>query len=592
MLAVLAMAFAAIVVRLTYIQVVARERYAAVGETQRVHGIDLPAARGAIFDREGRELAMTVRQPTIAANPRLVTDPAGAAEALAPILGVDRAVLQHRLSRDAGFVYLARTVPEAVADRIKALDLDGLLFLDEPKRFSPAGDLAAPLLGRVGVDNEGLSGLELQFERRLAGRPGRLVVEQDPGGRQIPGGLRSHTPSARGDDLVLTIDRSLQYEVERALAARIVESQAKGGVAMVMESGTGELLAVANLVAGEAGGPPRPAPSNTAVTNVYEPGSVNKLITIAGALEEGLVRPDDRLPVAGTIRVADHVFKEHDPHPTVDWSVTDIMANSSNVGAIMIGQKLGKDRLDAYLRAFGFGETTGLGFPGESGGIMLDPRRWSGTSIGTIPIGQGISVTAMQILAAYNAVANRGEYVAPKLVRATVDTAGRERPTPSSPRRRVISAKTADEITGMLNEVVRVGTGTLAAIDGYTVAGKTGTARKPREGARGYLEGAYVASFAGFVPAERPAFTAIVLLDEPTPIYGGLVAAPVFADVSGYALRHFRVPPPPPARRLPTVPPVAPEAARGIGEPDPLTGRDRPGVPTTTLAPSPPAPRR
>jgi cell division protein FtsI (penicillin-binding protein 3) len=265
--------------------------------------------------------------------------------------------------------------------------------------------------------------------------------------------------------------------------------------------------------------------------------------------------------VPGTIKVADHVFKEHDPHPPVQWSITDIMAESSNVGSIMIGQKLGKHRIDKYLRDFGFGERSGLRFPGESRGLMLDPDKWSGTSIGTIPIGQGIAVTAMQTLAAYNTVANGGEYVAPKLVKGTVDAQGRSKPTATSVRRRVVSPDTAAQVTQMMNEVVRRGTGINAAIDGYTVAGKTGTARKPLEGARGYKEGAYVSSFAGFVPAERPALTAMVMLDEPTPIYGGLVAAPVFAEVTRYGLRQFRIPPPPVA----AAPGSTPSDAASVG---------------------------
>ncbi|MDQ3574192.1 MAG: penicillin-binding protein 2, partial [Actinomycetota bacterium] len=533
--------------RLVMIQGVAADRYVNVGESQRVRSVDLPAERGAIFDRNGHDLALTVRQSTITADPRSVEDPLATATALAPILGEGASELQTRLTRESSFVYLARKVDDDVAGRVKQLELSGIAVIDEPERFLPARALAAPLLGRVGDDNEGLSGLESQFEKRLAGRPGKMILERDPDGRTIPGGLRQLRPSVRGDDLVLTIDRSLQYEAERALAGQITTAKAKGGMAIVMETRTGEVLALANLAADPKGGPPRPADKNMALTNVYEPGSVNKMITISGALEEGLVRPQDEMSVPSTIKVSDHVFKEHDPHPVEKWSITEVMANSSNVGSIMIGQRLGRDRIDRYLRAFGFGQKTGLAFPGESSGILLDPDKWSGTSIGTIPIGQGVAVTAMQMLSAYNTVANGGEYVAPKLVKATVDTDGRSHPTSDPARRRVISARTSQQVTAMLSEVVRVGTGKLAAIDGYTVAGKTGTARKPLEGARGYQAGAYVSSFAGFVPAERPELSAVVMLDEPTPIFGGVVAAPVFAAVTRYGLRQLRIPPPPPA---------------------------------------------
>jgi cell division protein FtsI (penicillin-binding protein 3) len=577
---VLSLAFGVVCARLVYVQALASDRYAAVGVSQRLQELALPPSRGAIFDRAGRELALSVRQTTVVANPRVVDDPAGVAAALAPLLGVGEDTLRERLGRDAAFVYLARKVDDATAAKVRALELPGVSFVDEPKRFNPAGDLAAPVLGLVGTDHEGLSGLELQYERPLAGAPGRLVVEQDPSGREIPGGLREHRPPSPGDDLVLTIDRSLQYETERALAAQIALRDALGGIAIVMESRTGEVLALANLVAEDRGGPVRAAPSNTALTHAFEPGSVNKLITLAAAIEEGLVEPETRLVVPPTLRVADKEFKEHDPHPTVQWSVTDVMAESSNVGTILLGQRVGKQRLDAYLRAFGFGERTALGFPGESAGIMLDPARWSGTSIGTISIGQGVAVTAVQMLAAYNTVANGGEYVAPKLVRAVVGADGRERPTPPSARRRVVSPETAAQVNGMLQEVVRRGTGINAAIDGYRVAGKTGTARKPLVGARGYKAGAYMSSFAGFVPAERPALTSIVILDEPTPIYGGTVAAPVFAEVLRYGLRQLRIPP------VGTRPAGAATA--------PVVAQPAPAPTTTTLTPVPdprPAPR-
>ena len=343
---------------------------------------------------------------------------------------------------------------------------------------------------------------------------------------------------------MLTIDRSLQYETERALGEEIVSSHAKGGIAVVTDPTTGEILAMANLVAGPDG--PRPAVNNAAVTNVYEPGSVNKVVTIAGALEQHLIAPSSVFAVPDHLKVADAMFSEHDPHPVKQWNVTDIVSNSSNIGTIMIGERLGKNAIDRYLRAFGLGAKTGLSFPGESAGILLDPKLWSGTSIGTVPIGNGLAVTALQMLDVYNTIGNGGVFVAPSLVKGTVDGLGGHHAAPPNARRRVISALTAHELTAMLQQVVRVGTGTAAAINGYDVAGKTGTARKPREGARGYQAGAYVATFAGFVPAERPRLSAIVVLDQPTPIYGGLVSAPVFARVAGYGLRLLDIPPPEP----------------------------------------------
>jgi len=564
--------------RLTQVQIVSSDRYIAVGESQRVRKVELPAERGSIFDRDGRDLALSVPRETVIANPRLVSDPLASAQALAPILNEDMAKLQDLLSKDKAFVYLARRVPDDVAAQVKALGLPGVSFKTEPTRILPGGDLALSLLGMVGTDNEGLSGLEVQHEKILRGKPGYEVVERDPAGNDIAGGVREAEPSVRGDDLVLTLDRALQYETERALAAQIVSSNAKGGMAIVMHVKTGELLAVANLSVEE--GKVVPAQKNMTLTNVYEPGSVNKMITVSAALEEKLIEPDTRLIVPSTIKVADHVFKEHDFHPTEEWSITDIVANSSNVGSIMIGQQLGKTKLDRYMREFGFGRKTGIGYPGESGGILLDPAKYSGTSMGTMPIGQGVAVTAVQMLAAYNTVANGGVYVAPKLVKATIDTDGDRRDTPPSETKKVISAKTAKEMTAMLAEVIRVGTATRAKIDGYTVAGKTGTARKPLEGARGYKAGAYVSSFAGFVPAERPELSAIVILDEPTPIFGGIVAAPVFAQIARYALREFRVPPP--EVPLASVPKTSPKDAAGVGE---VGAED---APATTVASNPP----
>lgn len=568
-LATMVGAFAVLGGRVVQVQGLAADRYTEVGESQRVRELTLPAHRGAIFDRNGNDLALTVRQSSVVANPRMVTDPMAAAAALAPVLDMEPEDVRERLTRDQAFVYLARTVDDSVAEEVRQLAVGGVELRPEPERFLPAGPLAVPLLGKVGRDNTGLSGLEVQFDDELAGQPGTVVVERDPNGREIPGGVRRLVPADRGDDLVLTIDRSVQYQTERSLAEAITRANAKGGMAILMQTETGEVLALANLVAPADGGPPVPAPKNMALTDVFEPGSVNKVITISGAIEDGVVGARDTLVVPDTIQVADHLFSEHDPHPPLRWSITDIMANSSNVGSIMIGKDLGKDRIDHYLRAFGFGRDTGLGFPGESGGILLDPEKWSGTSIGTIPIGQGVAVTGMQMLAAYNAVANGGVYVAPKLVKATVDGQGRRRPTERSASRTVVSPTTAMQVTAMLSEVVRVGTGAEAAIDGYTVAGKTGTARKPKVGARGYEEGAYVASFAGFVPAEKPALAAIVILDEPRPIFGGIVAAPVFAEVAGYALRHMQVPPPAKAPETPAesaVPPASPASARSVGE--------------------------
>jgi cell division protein FtsI (penicillin-binding protein 3) len=541
----MSVAFVAIVGRLALVQGFSAGPYAAIGYSERIHTVDLPAGRGSIFDRNGNDLAMSVPQSTVWADPRLVTAPAQEAAALAPVLKMDETTVLNRLSRSGAFTYVSRTVDDATAAQVKSLHLPGINLVDESKRFLPDGDLAQPVVGQVGTDDSGLSGLEYQYQPVLSGRAGRLVSEDDPSGRPIPGGVSRLSPATPGADLVLTIDRSLQYEVQQQLTAQIQATRAKGGMAVVMDTHTGEILAMSSLVQSADGSGVKPAASNSVLTTVYEPGSVQKLMTISAAIEEGVVSPSTVFDISDSIKVADGVFHDDAPHPLEHWSVTDILTASSNVGTITIGKALGKDRLISYLHRFGLGTRTALRYPGESPGILLDPAHWSGTTIATVPIGQGIAETAIQLVAAYNTIANGGVYVAPKLVKAVVDSAGRPQATPPSATHRVVSAQTAREMTAMLSEVVRTGTATAAQINGYTVSGKTGTARKTIEGQSGYIAGAYVASFAGFVPAERPQFTAMVVLDQPTPIFGGLASAPVFQKITSYALRELQIPPQP-----------------------------------------------
>jgi cell division protein FtsI (penicillin-binding protein 3) len=550
----------AVTCRLVQLQVVSSGEYAARGLRQRLHTLPIPAERGTIFDRNGNALSMSVRQSTIYADPSLVKDATVTAAKLAPLLGIDAKVLEAKLRQKGEFVYLARKVDDDVASKVKALHLREIGLQDESKRYRPNGDLAMSVLGSVNVDNGGASGIEAQLDAKLSGTPGEMLLERGADGRTtIAGGERRLTPAHPGSDLVLTIDRSLQYEVERGLGDQIVANNAQGGTAIVMEPSTGEILAMANMSMTPQG--PRPTSDNRGVTSVFEPGSVNKVITVAGALEEGIVNPDTTYDVPDHLQVSTHRFSDHDPHPVTRWSVRDIVTTSSNIGTIMVAEKLGKDRVDEYLRKFGLGQPTGLGFPHESNGIMKTGR-WNGTDIGSIPIGQGIAVNALQMLDVYNTIANGGVFVAPHLVRATVDGEGHEHRVAPAATKRVVSERTAAQVTSMLANVVAVGTGVNAAIPGYTVAGKTGTARKPSLTSRGYEQGAYFATFAGFVPAEAPRLSAIVVLDEPHPYYASLSAAPVFARITKYALRQFRVPPPPAAIETDsTPPPQAPPVA-------------------------------
>lgn len=557
MLMVTLLLFSVILVRLGYLQVASKQTLDTQGELQRIRSVKLSAERGSIFDRNGQDLALSVPQQTVWADPKEVKDPFKAAALLAPILNVDVYDLQAKMSQEGRFTYLARKVDDSVAQRVKAINLEeicaekeGVLqtciaMYEEPKRFLPDGDLVSSVVGRVGVDNEGLSGLETQYDKQLSGSPGKLSVEQDPYGRDIPGGQRFENPAKRGDDLVLTIDKDLQYKVDQSLRNEIELSNAHGGMAAVMDVETGEVLALTNINRDSKTGEISAAPNNMALTNVYEPGSTSKLITLSAALETGTVTPSTSFGIADHMQIYDSEFKDAEPHAPAQWTTTDIMTASSNIGTITIAQKLGKDRLDQFQRAFGYGSGTGLHYPGESIGLLTSPKKYSGTTLATTAIGQGVSVTTMQMLAAYNTIANGGVYVAPKLIKATIDGDGKSHDTAASATRRVVSEITAKQMNLMLQEVVRVGTATAGQIEGYDVAGKTGTARKPNEKGTGYQDGAYVSSFAGFAPAGKPKFTAIVILDQPTPIYGGLVAAPVYADITRYALQEYGIDPAP-----------------------------------------------
>jgi cell division protein FtsI (penicillin-binding protein 3) len=568
--------FAVAVVRLAYVQVIGAGRYVAYGEEQRIEPIEVAGGRGAIYDRNGDDLAISIPRTTVAADPGIIADPAAAARRLAPVLGLDRAELAAKLREDTRFVYLARQVDDAAAERVGRLDIDGVIMFEEQARYNPSGDMARSLLGQVGIDNEGISGIEASYDDRLSGESGRLIVERDLQGRTIPAGRHQIEPAEPGDDLILTIDRNLQYEVENIMARQVAAVGAKGGSAIVSDPETGEILALVNVATDPSTGVVGNSTKNTALTDNYEPGSVNKVITLAAALEEGLVTPDQVMHVPPSIRVADHTYS--DSHPG-NRTTTEILALSSNVGTIQIAQRLGEDRLHEYLTRFGFGQPTDLGLPHEVQGAVPDVADWSGTSIGSIPLGQGISVTAMQLLFAYNVVANDGVYVPPTLVAATRDAEGERHPVAPGDSRRVVSPTTAAELRAMLAEVIENGTGRAAAIDGYEAAGKTGTARKPMpEG--GYRDAAgnfhYMSSFAGFLPADDPQLSILVVIDEPTTSpYASQVAVPAFRDIGHYAVRAMRVAPAPPEPRAP----LAIAADEG-----PV--RAQPAAPATTAPPT------
>jgi cell division protein FtsI (penicillin-binding protein 3) len=542
---VLSMAFGVVALRLVMLRVRDAEQFQALARAQRIREVTVPAKRGTIYDRDLHEMAISLPAKAVYANPSLIERPDELAEKLSPILEQSQRAIRSALTSGGSFVYLARRVDLARAARIERMRLPGIGFLDESKRLYPGGDLASQVLGFVGVDDVGLAGIELQHDNMLAGRPGKLVIEQDPTGRPIPQGERSSVAPVAGRDVVLTIDRDLQFQAQRALEGAVRANGARGGTVIVMRPQTGEILAMATAPAFDANEfdqTPAHLTRNRGVTDVYEPGSVNKVITISAALEEGEVSLRRRFAIPDSWRVADKVFHDSHPHPTMAMTVTDILAQSSNVGTIQIAQRLGAERLDRYLRAYGFGRSTGVGFPGEADGILMHAEDWWGTSLGTIPIGQGIAVTPLQMVSVYATIANGGVRVPPRLVRGALRTDGTMLPFPRPEPRRVISERTARQVAGMLAEAVQAGTGQEAQIPGYWVAGKTGTARKPLEGALGYSD-QYVASFIGFVPARDPQIVVAAIIDEPTTVYGGIAAAPLFRDVVRFGLAHLRIPP-------------------------------------------------
>jgi cell division protein FtsI/penicillin-binding protein 2 len=539
-LAALALAFVGLLLRATWLQTVRAESLSSLGRTQHREAVIIPAGRGTIFDRGGVELALGESATTVYANPMQIADPRRAAVAVERTLGPDAdRVFATLADRSRGFVYVARQADPTKAATLQKLKLAGFGFYPEERRTYPQQSVAAQVLGFVGTDGKGLSGLELQFDRALAGRAGKETVVKDPSGRVIDVlGERAEVP---GRDIYLTLDHSIQANVEEVLRATVRRWAAKSASAVVLDPRTGAILAMAVQPGFDANRFPS-APSslqrNRTVTDTYEPGSTFKLITVAGALSERIVQPTTRFKLPYSLQVADRVIHDAEKRGTVNYSVAQILAHSSNIGAITLAEKLGRTRLSSWITKFGFGRGTGVDFPGESPGIVLPPDKWSGSTIGNVPIGQGIAVTPVQMAAAYAAIANRGVWSRPHLVDHVVG-GGR----PSLHRRRLVSPKTADQLMMMLKDVVAEGTGQYAAIPGYQVAGKTGTAQKP-DSRGGYATGRYVASFVGIVPASRPQFVILVAVDEPRgAIWGGTVAAPAFQQIARFDLQYLEVPP-------------------------------------------------
>lgn len=534
-------------VRLVRLQIFDGSRYEQLAENQRERVIPFPARRGAIFDRNGESLAVSLDHEMIFVDPAHVEDVTATATALGPVIDIPAEELIPKLSGTIPgdrFEYIARQVSPDVAKKVRALDLEGIYFEDEPKRYYPGGRLAAHLLGFVNVDGTPFGGVEGAYDGVLKGEAGEMTLEQDPSGRALPQAEFKQTRPEPGRSLFLTVDKDVQYFAEHTLAGAVEQFSADAGSAIVMRVGTGEILAMANVPTydpNRAGRSDPAAQRNRAVTDVYEPGSAFKIVTASGALEEGVVTPKTTYVVPDNLQVADRVINDSHPHAAEKMTVSEIIEQSSNVGTIKIGLELGGARLQRYMKVFGFGSRTGLDFPGESPGIMLPRAEWSGSTIATLPIGQGVAVTPLQMATAYGTIANDGVWVEPKLLYSTMDDSGKMRTASAPSTKRIISHKTALQMRKILTRVVRKGTGLEAAVPAYQVAGKTGTAQQPIPG--GGYGNSYVGSFGGFAPASRPEIVVFVMLDEPRPIWGGSTAAPTFRAIMEFTLRHLGVSP-------------------------------------------------
>jgi cell division protein FtsI (penicillin-binding protein 3) len=540
LLAVLVLAFAGTLARAVWLQGVRAASLSRMAASQHRETVAIPAGRGTIFDRTGLQLAIGEQDTTVYADPRQIHDPRAVALVAGHALGIPPAKLYPELAdKTHGFVYLARKADPAKASALAKQEISGLGFYPEERRTYPQGTVGSQVLGYAGVDNHGLAGLELQLDKTLSGTAGKETIVQDPFGRAID--VVSQTPEREGRSAFVTIDHTIQANAELILRQTVQQWGAKSATAIVLDPHTGAVLAMAvqpGYDANRFAKVPARLQANHAVLDVYEPGSTFKLVTVAGVLSERLVSPSTAFTLPYAIRVADRIVHDAEKRGTERLTVAQILSHSSNVGAITLAEKLGKERLAAWITKFGFGRPTGIDFPGESQGIVLPVDRWSGSTIGNVPIGQGIGVTAIQMASVYGAMANRGVWVQPHLVDHLSGTA-----KPKVKRRRLVTPGVAAELKTMLENVVSEGTGTLAAVPGYTVAGKTGTAQKP-DGRGGYSSSRYVASFVGMVPASRPQLVILVMVDEPHgAIWGGVVAAPAFSQIAQFDMQYLEVAP-------------------------------------------------
>ena len=538
---------AAIEARLVYLQIFRHADLVARAERQQLRTVAASGKRGEILDRQRHVLAYSVDADSIYAVPTEIADATQAAASLCGALGdcssADRLALGERIRRGRAFVYVRRQVTPDQARRVADLQLEGVGFMKENRRFYPNKELAAHVLGYVGLDNAGLAGVEATYDNLIKGHAGTVLIQTDAKRHAFS---RVERPSTTGADLELTIDEYLQHIAERELQAGVEWAGAEGGAAVVMDPYTGEILALANYptfnpnVYRSFGDDNR---RNRAIQDLYEPGSTFKIVTASAALEQKLLKPTDMVDTnPGVIRFGSRVVDEDKHHNYGVLSFTDVIVRSSNVGAIKIGLRVGSERLGLYARRFGFGHPTSPDFPSESPGILWDPVKQSESALASMAMGYQVGVTPLQMASAVSSVANGGDLVQPRVVRAVIRD-GARRPVPRKVLGRAIDAATAADVTAIMEAVVERGTGRSAQIDGYTIAGKTGTAQKVVNGR--YSNTDYNVSFVGFVPSRKPVFTIVVVVDSPhkVPPYGATVAAPVFKRIATAAMRQYGVPP-------------------------------------------------
>jgi cell division protein FtsI (penicillin-binding protein 3) len=544
---IFALALLALLARLFDLQILQHHFLSSLAERQHQKSTELRGKRGTIYERRLRELALSVHRESIYLNPGDFSMNPETVTQLARTLGLQEAVILEKLHSDRQFVWLKRRSPPEEVEAVRSLGIKGIGFVTESQRVYPKGALAGQLIGFVGTDETGLEGIEHTYDSTLAGEAVRVMLDRDARGRPISLQSDAIREPAQGFDLVLTLDERIQFVAERELRQQISQLGARGGVALVMQPFTGEILALAN----ESPFDPNSFRDATAkvwrergITDTFEPGSTIKAFLAAGAMEERLVRPDDMFfGEQGSIQVASVAIRDHEKYGWLTFR--EVIEKSSNVGAIKVGQRLGKDRLYDYLTRFGLGSRTGVDFPGEALGLLRPPQQWSEVSLASLSIGQELSVTSLQLATAFSALANGGMLMRPRLVKAIMKDGQVVQETAPTTIRRVISESTARQITNLMQGVVTRGTGRAAAVEGYAVAGKTGTAQKFDATLGKYSPQKYVASFIGYLPAERPRATILVSIDEPqvAMAWGGIAAAPLFGAIAQQTMRYLRVPP-------------------------------------------------